>query len=307
MHESQPLFTHAQLTANGLTESDIRARLASGSLTRVRRGVYARAVELTPVDEHLRLVRATVPGVARTNVLSHQSAGCLHGLPVPRDQLGQVAMTRRKGGHGSARRQLRVHNFPIPDDEVTTVDGLHVTTLARTTFDLARTLDYPQAVAVSDGALRTGLQRQDLLDVVDRHKGMHGRARARMAAEFAEPLAESPAESISRTQLALHGVPAPVLQFPVVNADGLQVARADFAWPELRLVGEVDGKWKYGELLRPGQSPETAIMEEKGREQDIRDAGYWIVRWDWSLALRGEELARRVQRAIQQQRRLLGI
>lgn len=307
MLDNQPMFTHAQLVAHGLSDSDIRARLASGALTRIRRGVYCPATQLDPVDEHLRLVRATVPGVSPSNVLSHQSAGCLLGLPVPRRQLGVVSMTRRSGGHGSSRRQLRVHNTPLPDDEVTTVDDLQVTTLSRTTFDLSRTLEYPHAVAVCDGALREGLDRQDLLGVIDRHKGRHGRARARMAAEFADPRAESPAESLSRVQLALHSLPAPDLQFPVINADGIQVARTDFAWPELRLVGEVDGKWKYGELLRPGRTAETAIMEEKRREADIRDAGYWIVRWDWSLALNGEELARRVWRAIRQQRRLLGI
>lgn len=307
MHESHPLFTHAQLASHGLTDADIRTRLASGALTRIRRGVYAKTTALNPVQEHLQLIRATVPDVASTNVLSHQSAGCLHELPVPREQLGQVAMTRAKGGHGSSSRQLRVHMARIPDDEVTTVDGLQVTTLARTTFDLARTLEHPKSVAVCDGALREGLERQDLLDVIDRHKGFHGRSRARMAAEFADSLAESPAESISRFQLAVHGLPTPQLQFPVINADGVRVARTDFAWPEYRLVAEVDGKWKYGELLKPGQSPEAAIMNEKRREQDIRDAGYWIVRWDWALALKGEELAKRVWRAIEQQRRLLGI
>ncbi|GAB3810760.1 hypothetical protein GCM10028820_00850 [Tessaracoccus terricola] len=200
-----------------------------------------------------------------------------------------------------------MHGTKILDAEVTTVDDLQVTTLARSTFDLARTLPYPEAVAVCDGALRAGLEREALQAVVARHEGLHGRARARLAAEFADAAAESPAESLSRVQLAKYGLPTPTLQFPVINADGRLVARTDFAWPEFRLVGEVDGKWKYGELLHPGKTPETAIMEEKRREQDIRDAGYWVVRWDWKLVLDGEALAKLVRRAINQQRCLLGI
>lgn len=307
MDASQPHFTHAQLLASGLSASDIRHRLGSGLMTRLRRGTYCMAEELEPVPEHLRLVRATLPGVASTNVLSHQSAACVHELPVPRDQLSVVAMTRRSGGHGRSRSQLRVHNTPLFDDEVTTVGGLTLTTVERTAFDLSRTLDYPAAVAVCDGALNQGLEKEVLLEAMDRHKGLHGRHRARMAAQFADARSESPAESLSRVQLALHGIPTPELQFPVINADGVRVARTDFAWPELRLVGEVDGKWKHGDLLKPGRSAQDAIMEEKRREQDIRDAGYWIVRWDWFLALRGAELAQRVRRAIDFQRKHLGI
>ncbi|WP_461103622.1 type IV toxin-antitoxin system AbiEi family antitoxin domain-containing protein [Tessaracoccus terricola] len=101
MRPSQTHFTNAQLRAQGLTGSDIRAQLAAGTLTRIRRGVYADNLALDPVEAHLQLIRATVPAVAPTNVLSHQSAGCVHGLPVPQEPA-------REGGHDQALGRARL-------------------------------------------------------------------------------------------------------------------------------------------------------------------------------------------------------
>ena len=42
-----------------------------------------------------------------------------------------------------------------------------------------------------------------------------------------------------------------------------------------------DGVAKYGRLLRPGQTPADAVVEEKRREDAIRDAGLRVRRWGW--------------------------
>ncbi len=78
-------------------------------------------------------------------------------------------------------------------------------------------------------------------------------------------------------------VSAPQLQFPITR-EGHTGAVVDFAWPELEVVGEVDGRIKYGELLRPGQTTADVVMAEKRREERIRQAGWWICRWGWSEA-----------------------
>ena len=66
------------------------------------------------------------------------------------------------------------------------------------------------------------------------------------------------------------------------TASGGVVGRTDFAWEEQRVVGEFDGRIKYGRLLRPGQDPGDAVFEEKRREDAIRDEGWGVVRWVWS-------------------------
>lgn len=296
-------YTYRQLCETGLDDSAIRMLLKEGSLTRVRRGIYSMAEDLNPEEDHLRLVRATLMTVDPGNVISHHSAGVVHGMPVPRAQLCNVTMTRRSSGHASSGHVLKVHDSRLGEDEVVTVEGMPVTSLARTTFDLTRSLDHLDAVAVADAALRAGLSRGALIDTAERWRGFHGRTRAILAADFADPRAESPAESISRLQFARHGIPEPELQFTIVGADGAFVARTDFGWPEFGLVGEVDGRAKYGDLLRPGETAEMAVMNEKRREDRIREAGYWIVRWDWALALDGPALAVRIRKAMELQRR----
>jgi very-short-patch-repair endonuclease len=87
-------------------------------------------------------------------------------------------------------------------------------------------------------------------------------------------------ESRSRVLLDRARLPAPVLQWEVPARRW--VGRTDFAWPELRTVGEFDGRVKYGRLLRPGQEPGDVVFDEKRREDAIRDAGFQVVRWVWA-------------------------
>ena len=75
-------------------------------------------------------------------------------------------------------------------------------------------------------------------------------------------------------------LPPPVLQWEVPARRRL--GRTDFGWPELRTVGEFDGRIKYGRLLRPGQEPGDVVFAEKRREDAIRDAGFRVVRWVWA-------------------------
>jgi hypothetical protein len=65
------------------------------------------------------------------------------------------------------------------------------------------------------------------------------------------------------------------------------------------VVGEFDGRVKYGRLLRPGQGPGDAVFEEKRREDAIRDEGWGVVRWTWGDLVVPERLDQRVRRALQ--------
>ena len=71
----------------------------------------------------------------------------------------------------------------------------------------------------------------------------------------------------------------------------------DVAWEADRVVGEFDGRMKYGRLLRPGQDPGEAVFEEKRREDAIRDEGWDVVRWTWPDLKDAQRLGERVQRA----------
>ena len=98
------------------------------------------------------------------------------------------------------------------------------------------------------------------------------------------------------------GLPRPTLQREVV-LDGGVVARADFAWEEQGVLGEFDGRIKYGRLLRPGQDPGDAVFSEKRREDELRDAGWGVVRWVRDDLQKPDRLGARVWRALQRGRR----
>ena len=103
---------------------------------------------------------------------------------------------------------------------------------------------------------------------------------ARRVVAFADGRAESVGESRSRIAIARAGLPAPTLQLPVRLTVG--TAYADFGWPAQRVLGEFDGKVKYGRLLKPGQEPGDAVYEEKRREDAVRAQGWEVVRWRWA-------------------------
>ena len=65
---------------------------------------------------------------------------------------------------------------------------------------------------------------------------------------------------MSRVVIWRLGLPPPELQFEVI-ING-EVYRTDFAWPEHRVLGEFDGKVKYGDVLRPGETAADAVMRE---------------------------------------------
>lgn len=295
------LFTHAQLLAGGLHPNEIRSKLRAGELTRIRRGVYRTGAVVDHILEHRQLVWAMLLHVDETNVVSHQSAAVLHGLPIPREDFARAYMTRRTSGHTHSTQQLKVRDTPLDDLDVTVIDGVPLTTLARTTADLARTLPYAWGVAVYDAALRMGLERSEMLGAINRHPHLRGQSRAQQVADFGDARSESPAESMSRVAMVRAGVPMPKLQYEIFDENGELVARTDFAWPELRLVGEVDGKIKYGELLRPGQSAEAVIMAEKRREEMIRQQGWWVARWDWAIATDATALGNLLRRSMRTQ------
>lgn len=73
-------------------------------------------------------------------------------------------------------------------------------------------------------------------------------------------------------------------------------AVVDFDWAG-RLVGEFDGLRKYCRDLRPGESPEDAVVREKIREDELRDLGLGVVRWTWK-DLRDDTMIPRVRRAL---------
>ncbi|PRZ18111.1 hypothetical protein [Nesterenkonia sandarakina] len=120
--------------------------------------------------------------------------------------------------------------------------------------------------------------------------------RWRACLELADARSESAGESLSRVRMLDLGFEPPQLQ---VSFDlGGTVARVDFYWPGVGVVGEFDGKLKYtrGSGLS-GASAEDVVWEEKLREDALRARGLKVVRWVWDDLQRPGALAARLHTA----------
>ena len=160
-------------------------------------------------------------------------------------------------GRGMTMSDLVARHARVTPDEVVIVDGIRVTSPARTVIDVARTLPFEQAVAVADAALHGEILTADELEAALRRAGgARGLPAARRVVAFADGAADGPGESISRVRLARAGLPRPELQHVVRVATGRFIAQVDFWWPDV-------------------------VYREKRREDAVRATGAPVVRWDW--------------------------
>jgi hypothetical protein len=275
------------LAAGGITPAMVRSQLRCGRLVRVRRGVFlaASAWPADPAAQHVVLARAEIaanPG----GVISHASAAVVWGLPTPGflewwDEPATISLPPGAGHTSHATH----HITALPRDQVTRHEGYAVTSLARTAVDLAAGRPLPEALVILDAAARMLCEgylvaprrsdfsnprlvaacREELRRVAATRPGPDTGA----AIALAEPARESAAESLSAGYFELAGLPRPTFQARVVTSRG--VVFPDCLWEEHRLIGECDGAVKYSEA--------AAYVQEKEREQALRDAGFRIVRW----------------------------
>ena len=195
-------------------------------------------------------------------------------------------VTTTDGRGGGIRSNRHVHQSTLRDDEVVSVDGVAVTSLARTAVDVATMGSFAQALTVFDSTLRRGADRDTMHDSLTGPR--RGVRPARRAIDLADGESESVGESWSRAQILTAGLPRPRVQQWVRGISGREY-RCDFGLGP-RLVAEFDGKIKYGRLLRPGEDIADVILREKAREDDIRAAGYMMLRWTWGTLRDGSLL-----------------
>ena len=85
-------------------------------------------------------------------------------------------------------------------------------------------------------------------------------------------------------------------QYKIRDRSGEVVAVVDFAWPELGLFLEFDGKIKYEKLLKDGESASDVVVREKRREDLIRELTGWrCIRLVWADLERPERTAQRIR------------
>jgi hypothetical protein len=202
------------------------------------------------VDHRLRCLAALVyaggrnagrPSAGAVAVSGLSAAACWgvdlleHGAPVELTVPPTLRLDSRPG-------ELRVVRSSLADGEVASFRMVALTSPARTAFDMIQRSDRISGVVGLDTMLqRQIVSMQSLADYAMTVAGRPGSVMFRSAIELADPRTESPMETRCRLVIVDAGLPRPIAQYVVRDADGRFVARLDLAYPAHRVGLEYEG------------------------------------------------------------------
>ncbi|HTZ14939.1 MAG TPA: hypothetical protein VMC78_15165, partial [Mycobacterium sp.] len=203
-------FIGSEAVANG----DVAKSVLRSRYTKLHRDVY-----VTPDAELTPLVRARAGWLwsRRRGIIAGLSASALHGAK----WVDTSAPLEILHGNRNPLPGLRVRGDRIEADEVGVVDGIPVTTPARTVLDLGCWYRTDDAVAAIDDLLRaTDVKLTEVEMLVERYPGRRGIHMAHNAICLADAGAQSPKETWLRLLLVRAGLPRPQTQVPVSDEFG---------------------------------------------------------------------------------------
>jgi hypothetical protein len=246
-----------------LSDDAIQHRLTHGRLRSLHRGVY--------VVGHSNLTwkgrwMAAVLAAGRDAVLSHRAAATL--LELHRSRYVEVTLERPRRQF----RGVRVHQLPLPPDEVTTISGIPVTGLSRTLFDLAAVVrsDVFER-ALHEAELQGRSDRLSLPDLLDRYPRRHGAKVVTEVLARGATLTRSELESRFRSFLLDAGVPEPEFNaWLLVNGRWIE---CDCVWREGRAIIELDGRATHGTA--------AAFERDRVRDRELTALGWRLARVTW--------------------------
>jgi very-short-patch-repair endonuclease len=254
------VVARAQLMALGLGADAIDHRLQRKRLHPLYRAVYAVGQrQLRREAGWMAAVLAYGPGT----VLSHRAGGAHWQLVRPAGPCEVTIATPRRSRPG-----VRVHRAQLPADEVTVHEGIPITTVPRTLFDLATVLPERQLERAINEAevlhLWDELSLDRLLHRYPRRKGNKAIRAALQQRRRGSSATKSDLEEMFLALIDAAGVPRPEINALV---EGFEV---DAVWRDVRLVVELDGRDTHG----------TAAAFERDRERDraLQVAGWRPIR-----------------------------
>ncbi|HEU4656738.1 MAG TPA: DUF559 domain-containing protein, partial [Capillimicrobium sp.] len=219
---------------------------------------------LTP---RARRLAAVLAGGADA-VLSHRSAAQVHGLVDRAPARHEITAPDRRRHRGA---ELVVYRNRLHPADRTVVDGVPITTVARTLVDLAATRSADELDAALEAAARQRvLDLRAIDETIARNRRRRGVGRLAAAVERLHPAAQDTRSRLEARALALiarHDLPAPAVN---VLVEGLEV---DLLWPHARLAVELDSRQHH-------MTPQ-AFERDRARDARLATAGYRTLRFTW--------------------------
>lgn len=249
-----------ELKANGIMMAQIRAAERAGHLCEFRKDFFG-PLHLTGADAYRQLVE-TVRAYRRLPetdglVVGGRTAAQLHRLlppnPKPTYYRDPIIFRNHAPGARSFHRAAAESTLDSRPRITVRVDGIDVTTVARTLIDLLEASSWRSHeafVVVGDQALRESLTTTSELETETALLPANTQARVRRALADLDARATTPAQSRSRLLLAAMGLPVPQLHLDIVDDDGTVVATPPFVWPAYRVAGFCEEVDDYCDLTR---------------------------------------------------------
>jgi hypothetical protein len=203
--------------------------------------------------------------------LTRQTAAFLYGCTAA--DTGQIHVLIDYDRRLSSMPGVAVHHGLYDEQDVALLGGLRVMTLEHTLAEMLCRAPRREALACLDQALAlTPAQRRNELRVevlhrIEARRDPRGTRRSRILLDLATGLAESPAESWLLLDLFDAGFPVPTQQLSVLDMNGREVFRLDFAWEEVRVALEYDGHAAHADRA----------AYDAARDEDLRRRGWMVI------------------------------
>lgn len=261
------IVVRAQLLDRGVTARTIDRMVETGRLVVLHRGIY----QIGPRPMPRSGEAAAVLACGAECRLSHRSAAVLHELMDRRDHNPalEVTVPRRQRPRPEGVRVHRVRD--LSPDEVTTLDGIPITTPARTLLDIAETMSSREVEQTLARALRMHLVTlEEMRAMVDRHPKHRGAPLLRrlLSAESEPAFTRSEAEEELLDIVRSGKMPRPELNARVLHHE------VDFLWRGPRLIVEVDG-YAFHDSTQ-------SFRNDRRRDAELTAAGYRVLRFTWA-------------------------
>lgn len=283
-------ISRAQLQEAGLSLSAIDRRVASAELVMVADGVY-RIFDPNGHEDVIRGAVLALPGA----VASHQSAAHLLELPktVRLDPtVTVVSNTTHKFPGVRVRRadDLQSHH-------VVEVHEIPVTSMARTSFDLAGILPYGEFDSVVEAAIIAGRLSVRQFEAITAELARSGKRGSRAAKDFLAARSGSNARSTvlerrGRAVLTQGGLPKPKAEFSIPWSPR---KRFDDAYPDRSTAIEWDS--------RGWHEQRAAMRADRARDREAALHGWVVLRFTWEDVTKSpDEVIRTVRRLLEERR-----
>ena len=281
---SHSVITRSQAAAH-LTNKRIATAIRTGWLTEPYPGVLSIAGG-QPTFEH-RLRCATL-AAAGHGAASHRAAARLHAFDgAERDTVIELSVSREYRWQIAETDVVTHHVTPLPECDLTVVDGITTTTTLRTLADLGSVAARDRVAKALTDVRRRKHTVEEIRTVAERlHRpGQSGTSvllRMLDAIPFEGRVPDSWFEEVLARCLDDRRLPPLVPQYEIHTDDGAFVARVDLAIPHLKLAIEAHSKQHHFGPTR----------ERLDADRDLRAAacGWELLYLGWHATKRPDQV-----------------